>query len=289
MNREIALVQEKKNPLKNLINLQSCKLLTELFNIEWDIYMKLINLAGCSELVHAEWILPDLTLSWITFPFRWLLSLSLSPPPYPFKSIHIHTQAPHPLLRQQVKQNNSLCHTIAPPPRSRHWLLYFMTFFPPFSSLLPPFPHWSRHRSCIFFFFFHTIVTLLKQEQGTLNCLTFLIVWSVSTWFGPTHQECVFFILDAFVGKESNVLRSPQAVALAPARVRVVHFSSDDATKKKQSFSLLSKSWHSINQAKRLSLRHNFTVQNVFYSFHKIHLESSILNKIKLKYLRDSV
>lgn len=153
MNREIALVQEKKNPLKNLINLQSCKLLTELFNIEWDIYMKLINSAGCSELVHAEWILPDLTLSWITFPFRWLLSLSLSPPPYPFKSIHIHTQAPHPLLRQQVKQNNSLCHTIAPPPRSRHWLLYFMTFFPPFSSLLPPFPHWSRHRSCIFFSF----------------------------------------------------------------------------------------------------------------------------------------
>lgn len=130
MNREIALVQEKKNPLKNLINLQSCKLLTELFNIEWDIYMKLMNLAGCSELVHAEWILPDLTLSWITFPFRWLLSLSLSPPPYPFKSIHIHTQPPHPLLRQQVKQNNSLCHTIAPPPRSRHWLLYFMTFSP---------------------------------------------------------------------------------------------------------------------------------------------------------------
>lgn len=66
-----------------------------------------------------------------------------------------------------------------------------------------------------------------------MNCLTFLIVWSVSTWFGPTHQECVFFILDAFVGKESNVLRSPQAVALAPARVRVVHFSSDDAKKKK--------------------------------------------------------
>lgn len=130
MNREIALVQEKKNPLKNLINLQSCKLLTELFNIEWDIYMKLMNLAGCSELVHAEWILPDLTLSWITFPFRWLLSLSLSPPPYPFKSIHIHTQPPHPLLRQQVKQNNSLCHTIAPPPRSRHWLLYFMTLSP---------------------------------------------------------------------------------------------------------------------------------------------------------------
>lgn len=70
-----------------------------------------------------------------------------------------------------------------------------------------------------------------------LNCLTFLIVWSVSTWFGPTHQECVFFILDAFVGKESNVLRSPQAVALAPARVRVVHFSSDDAKKKKKTVS----------------------------------------------------
>lgn len=94
MNREIALVQEKKNPLKNLINLQSCKLLTELFNIEWDIYMKLINLAGCSELVHAEWILPDLTLSWITFPFRWLLSLSLSLPLHTPLNPYTYTHKP---------------------------------------------------------------------------------------------------------------------------------------------------------------------------------------------------
>lgn len=163
--------------------------------------MKLINLAGCLELVHAEWILPDLTLSWITFPFRWLLSLSLSPPPYPFKSIHIHTQPPHPLLRQQVKQNNSLCHTIAPPPRSRRWLLYFMTFSPLslLCSLL--FLIGPVIGPVFFFFFFHTIVTLLKQEQGTLNCLTFLIVWSVSTWFGPTHQECVFLFWTPLLGR----------------------------------------------------------------------------------------
>lgn len=153
MNREIALVQEKKNPLKNLINLQSCKLLTELFNIEWDIYMKLINLAGCSELVHAEWILPDLTLSWITFPFRWLLSLSLSPPPYPFKSIHIHTQPPTPCWGSKWSKithsaTQSLLHLALGTDCFISWL-----FFPPFSSLLPPFPHWSRHRSCIFFSF----------------------------------------------------------------------------------------------------------------------------------------
>lgn len=251
--------------------------------------MKLINLAGCSELVHAEWILPDLTLSWITFPFRWLLSLSLSPPPYPFKSIHIHTQPPHPLLRQQVKQNNSLCHTIAPPPRSRHWLLYFMTFSPLslLCSLL--FLIGPVIGPVVFFFLFpyHRNSTKTRARDVELLDLSHCVV-CVDLVRPHTSGMC-FFILDAFVGKESNVLRSPQAVALAPARVRVVHFSSNDAKKKPKSFSLLSKSWHSINQAKRLSLRHNFTVQNVFYSFHKIHLESSILNKIKLKYLRDSV
>lgn len=110
--------------------------------------------------------------------------------------IHTHTDTHNPLPRQQVKQNNSLCHTIAPLPRSGHSLLYSMFFFwPPLRSLLGA--------VC----FFHTIVTLLKQEPVMVNCLTFLIVWqccavwSVSTWFSPIHQEW-FVILDTFLGWE---------------------------------------------------------------------------------------
>lgn len=147
-------------------------------------------------------MLPDLTLSWTSFPFRCSLSLSNTPP-----WIHTHTHIDtNPLLRQQVKQNNSLCHTIAPLPRSRHWLLYSMTFFSLLSSpLLPPPPHWFCN------FFFHTIVTLLQQEPVMVNCLTFLIVrrccavWSVSTCFSPIHQER-FVILDTFVWWELDVL-----------------------------------------------------------------------------------
>lgn len=125
-------------------------------------------------------MLPDLTLSWTSFPFRHSLSLFLA---HPLKSTHIHTDTT-PLLRQQVKQNNSLCHTIAPLPRSRHWLLYSMTFF--FFSLL-----FSAPFLLIGSVFFHTIVTLLQQEPVMVNCLTFLIVWrccavwSVWTWFSP--------------------------------------------------------------------------------------------------------
>lgn len=53
-------------------------------------------------------------------------------------------------------------------------------------------------------YFFHTTVTLLKQEPVMVNCLTFLIVWwcfvvwPVSTWCSPIHQERLF-ISDASV------------------------------------------------------------------------------------------
>lgn len=145
-------------------------------------------------------MLPDLALSWTSIPFRCALSLFLT---HPLRSAHIHTDTT-PLLRQQVKQNNSLCHTIAPLPRSRHWLLYSMTFFPPSSLLFSLLLIGSV-------FFFHTIVTLLQQEPVMVNCLTFLIVrwccavWSVSTWFSPIHQER-FVIVDTFVWWELEVL-----------------------------------------------------------------------------------
>lgn len=111
-------------------------------------------------------MLPDPTLS-LGHPFLFRYSLSFLT--HPLKSTHIHTDTT-PLLRQQVKQNNSLCHTIAPLPRSRHWLLYSMTF-PPLSLFSAP------SSSLVLYFFFHTIVTLLQQEPVMVNCLTFLIVW----------------------------------------------------------------------------------------------------------------
>lgn len=157
-------------------------------------------LLGCINSVHqfwagfllplpAVWMLPDLAL----FPFICFLSLSLSSPP--LKSTHRH----NPLLRQQVKQNNSLCHTIAPLPRSRLWLLYSRTLS---LSLLPslslPLSCSSISSSSSLVLLKkknHTIVTLIQQEPPTVNCLTFLIVcwccavWSVSTLFSPTHQD----------------------------------------------------------------------------------------------------
>lgn len=130
----------------------------------------------------AVWMLPDLALSFLLCAPSLARSLAaLSNPP--LKSTHRH----NPLLRQQVKQNNSLCHTIAPLPCSRLWLLYSMTFLSlslscssvSFSSLV------LKKKN------FHTVVTLTQQEPAMVNCLTFLIVcwccavWSVSALFSP--------------------------------------------------------------------------------------------------------
>lgn len=143
-------------------------------------------------------------------PFIRFLSLPLFFAPLsnpPLKSTHRHD----PLLRQQVKQNNSLCHTIAPLPCSRLWLLYSMTF-----SLSLSLSCSSVSSSSLvlnFFFFFHTNVTLIQQEPATVNCVTFLIVrwccavWSVSTLLSPIHQQR-FVNVATFVWWESEVLRS---------------------------------------------------------------------------------
>lgn len=149
-------------------------------------------------------MLPDLALSLLLYaPSLALFLTPLSNPP--LKSTHRH----NPLLRQQVKQNNSLCHTIAPLPCSRLWLLYSMTFsFSPSLALLFPPLLWFW-----IYYFFHTIVTLIQQEPATVNCLTFLIVcwccavWSVSTLFSPIHQQR-FVNVATFVWWELEVLCS---------------------------------------------------------------------------------
>ena len=139
-----------------------------------------------------------------------------------------------------------------------------------------------------------------------VNCLTFLIVpwccavWSVSTWFSPhTSREVCYCGHLCLVGI-GGVVCVLQALVLAFVSIRFVEMCSYDASRQPLfcffwmcpcSLSEYRKHCvrHSIEQAKRRSLRHNFYCTKCFYSFHKIHLESSILNKIKLKYLRDSV
>lgn len=181
--------------------------------------MKLMNLAGCSELVHAEWILPDLTLSWITFPFRWLLSLSLSPPPYPFKSIHIHTQPPPtPCWGSKWSKithsaTQSLLHLALGTDCFISWLFSPLSLLCSLLFLIGPVI------GPVFFFLFpyHRNSTKTRARDVELLDLSHCVV-CVDLVRPHTSGMC-FFILDAFVGKESNVLRSPQAVALAPARV----------------------------------------------------------------------
>ena len=151
----------------------------------------------------AVWMLPDLAVSFLLYePSLALFLAPLSNPP--LKSTHRH----NPPLRQQVKQNNSLCHTIAPLPCSRLRLLYSMTFL---SLSLSPVS--SSSLVLNYFFSPHTIVTLIQQEAATVNCLTFLIVcwccavWSVSTLFSPIHQQRLVNVA-TFVWWESEVFSS---------------------------------------------------------------------------------
>lgn len=145
-------------------------------------------------------MLPDLTLSWTSSPFRRSLSLFLA---HPLKSTHIHTDTT-PLLRQQVKQNNSLCHTIAPLPRSRHWLLYSMTFFFFFPSLLCSLPpHWFG------IFSYHRNSATTRASDGELldlsHCVAVLCCVVRVDLVQPIHQER-FVIVDTFVWWELEVL-----------------------------------------------------------------------------------
>lgn len=158
------------------------------------------------------------------------LALSLSPPPYPFKSIHIHTQPPPtPCWGSKWSKithsaTQSLLHLALGTDCFISWL------FPPFLFSAPSFSSLVPSSVLYFFFFFHTIVTLLKQEQGTLNCLTFLIVWSVSTWFGPTHQECVFLFWTPLLGR-NRTCYVHHKLSHWHRPVLVVHFCSNDAKK----------------------------------------------------------
>lgn len=112
-------------------------------------------------------MLPDPTLS-LGHPFLFRYSLSFLT--HPLKSTHIHTDTT-PLLRQQVKQNNSLCHTIAPLPRSRHWLLYSMTF-PPLSLFSAP----SSSLVLYFFFPYHRNSATTRASDGELLDLSHCVV-----------------------------------------------------------------------------------------------------------------
>ena len=96
-----------------------------------------------------------------------MLSLSLFLT-HPLGSTHTHTHRDTtPLLRQQVKQNNSLCHTIAPLPRSRHWLLYSMTFFFSLSLSLLSAPSSSSSIGPVSFFFFFFFTSYHRNSATT--------------------------------------------------------------------------------------------------------------------------
>lgn len=58
-------------------------------------------------------------------------------------------------------------------------------------------------------------------------------MWSVSTWFSPTHQER-FVISGTSVCQESNALHLSQAAVPVSARIGVVRICSSDAKKKKK-------------------------------------------------------
>lgn len=142
-----------------------------------------------------------------------------------------------------------------------------------------------------------------------VNCLTFPIerrccaVWSVSTRFSPVYQprsvnaatfclvgiggvvraHCVspfwnlysvcrfFFVLFFFFPSTLSLPEMLHTVCVCVCRL-VLSVSPRYGASTKQA------------QKKRLSLRHDFyCTKCFFYSFHKIHLESSILNKIKIE------
>lgn len=125
--------------------------------------------------------------------------------------IHTHTHIDTtPLLRQQVKQNNSLCHTIAPLPRSRHWLLYSMTFFPP----SPP-PLSSLLCSLLVligsvFFSYHRNSTKTRASDGELldlsRCAAVLCCVVCVDLVQPPYIKRGFVILNTFVWWELEVL-----------------------------------------------------------------------------------
>lgn len=248
--------------------------------------MKLINLAGCSELVHAEWILPDLTLSWITFPFRWLLSLSLSLPLHTPLNPYTYTHnPPTPCWGSKWSKithsaTQSLLHLALGTDCFISWLFSPLSLLCSLLYLIGP----------VFFFLFpyHRNSTKTRARDVELLDLSHCVV-CVDLVRPHTSGMCFFLFWTPLLGRNRTCYVHHKLSHWHRPVLELFTLAAMMQKKKKQSFSLLSKSWHSINQAKRLSLRHNFTVQNVFYSFHKIHLESSILNKIKLKYLRDSV